>query len=120
MATDRLSMRKTREILRQKWLLGRSHRQVRDSVRVSLGRSTACSRAKNAGLDWAKVEALSDDKLEAALYKKAATLQARQRTLPDFATMHRELRRVGVTLQLLHLEYLQKHPDGYQYSQYCE
>lgn len=34
--------------------------------------------------------------------------------------MHTELRRPGVTLQVLHLEYLEKHPHGYRYSQFCE
>ncbi|MEW6439287.1 MAG: IS21 family transposase, partial [Pseudomonadota bacterium] len=34
--------------------------------------------------------------------------------------IHRELRRKGVTLQLLWQEYKQDHPDGYQYSQFCE
>jgi transposase len=34
--------------------------------------------------------------------------------------VHRELRRKGVTLQLLWMEYKQAHPDGYQYSQFCE
>ena len=37
MATERLSMRKIREILRQKWVLGRSHREVARSVGVSVG-----------------------------------------------------------------------------------
>jgi hypothetical protein len=37
MATERLSMRKTREILRQKWELGRTHREVAASVGLSLG-----------------------------------------------------------------------------------
>jgi hypothetical protein len=27
--------------------------------------------------------------------------------------------RAGVTLELLHLEYLQQHPDGYRYSAFC-
>jgi transposase len=26
----------------------------------------------------------------------------------------------GVTLELLHLEYLEQHPDGYRYTQFCE
>ena len=34
--------------------------------------------------------------------------------------MHSEIRRKGVTLQLLNLEYLEQHPGGYQYSQFCE
>ena len=37
MATERLSMRKMREILRQKWELGRTHREVVESVGLSLG-----------------------------------------------------------------------------------
>ena len=34
--------------------------------------------------------------------------------------IHRERRKPGVTLELLHLEYLEQHPDGYRYTQYCE
>jgi transposase len=114
-------MRKTREILRQKWELGRSHRQVRASVGVSLGAiDGALTRAREAGLDWAKVLGLSDDELEAVLYTKAATTSPRRRPLPDFTLIHAERKRVGVTLELLHLEYLEKHADGYQYSQFCE
>jgi transposase len=41
------------------------------------------------------------------------------RPLPDPAWIHTELRRAGVTLELLHLEYLQAHPDGYRYSAFC-
>ena len=37
MTTERLSMRQTREILRQKWTLGLSHRAVARSLRVGLG-----------------------------------------------------------------------------------
>jgi transposase len=33
--------------------------------------------------------------------------------------MPTELRRPGVTLELLHLEYLAAHPDGYRYSAFC-
>src|SRR5262249_29117995 len=40
--------------------------------------------------------------------------------LPDFVYLHTELRRPGVTLELLHHEYLERHPDGYRYSQFCE
>jgi transposase len=36
-----------------------------------------------------------------------------------FPTMVKELRRKGVTLQLLWEEYLREHPDGYQNSQFC-
>ena len=54
MATERLSMRKTREILRLKWSLDRSHREVARSLGVSVGMvGVTLKRAENAGLDWA-------------------------------------------------------------------
>jgi DNA-directed RNA polymerase specialized sigma24 family protein len=65
MATERLSMRKTREILRQKWELGRTHREIAASVGQSLGAvATTLGRARAAGLDWAQAQTLSDAALE--------------------------------------------------------
>ena len=65
MATERLSMRKTKEILRQKWALKRTHREVALSVGVSTGAvSGAVQRAEAAGLDWAAAEGLSEEALE--------------------------------------------------------
>src|SRR5690606_41668572 len=69
MAKERLSMRKTREILREKWELGLSHRAVMRILGVSLGMvSNTVARAQAAGLrTWAEVEALSDEALEERL-----------------------------------------------------
>lgn len=67
MATERPSMRHTREILRQKLLLGRSHREVARSLDVSVGTVGATVlRARALGLDWAQAQALADDALEAS------------------------------------------------------
>jgi transposase len=119
MATERLSMRNTREILRQKWTLGRSHREVGQSVGVSIGAvSAVIARATAAGLDWLAVTALADDALEAKLYPSVAA--SSERPLPDCAYIHAERRKPGVTLELLHLEYLEKHPNGFRYTQFCE
>src|SRR5256885_8873 len=52
MATERLSMRQTREILRQKWRLGRTHREVAQSLGISCGAvGTTVLRARAAGLE---------------------------------------------------------------------
>src|SRR5439155_26805502 len=57
MATERLSMRQTRKILRQKWSLGRTHREVAQSLGISCGAvGTTVLRARAAGLDWAQVD----------------------------------------------------------------
>jgi len=120
MATERLSMRQIREILRQKWVLGCSHRQVTASLRVSVGTVTAVlRRASHAGLDWAQVTALPDDALEACLYGAGAPPGA-TRPVPDCAYLHAERKKPGVTLELLHLEYLEQHPDGYRYTRFCD
>jgi transposase len=116
-------MHKTREILRQKWVLERSHREVARSLGVSFGAvATVMSRAKHAGLArFEETEQLSDPELEKRLYGARPEPQAaRERRLPDFGYLHAERRRPGVTLQLLHLEYLEQHPDGYRYSQFCD
>ncbi len=119
MARARLSMRRTHEILRQKWLLGRSHRVVARSLGVSVGKvSTTGARAQAAGLSWSEVEGLVEAQLEVRLYGTQASPGV-GRPLPDFETVHAERRRPGVTLQLLHLEYLERHPDGYGYTQFC-
>lgn len=121
MARARLSMRKTREILRQKWLLGLSHRRVALSLDVSVGMvSETLARAQTAGLGkWSQVELLSEEALEARLYGVDVPV-SKPRPLPDYSWVHTELRRAGVTLQLLHLEYLEAHPAGYRYTQFCE
>ena len=119
MATERLSMRKIREILRCKWALGRSHREVASSLGVSVGAVSGVERrARAAGLDWPTAEALGDEALEARLY--GDTSAQRRRPLPDPVWIHTERKRPGVTLELLHMEYRERHADGYGYTQFCE
>ena len=113
-------MRQIREILRQKWGLGQSHRAVAESLRISNGTvGTTVLRARAAGLDWAQVEGLTDEVLEARVYGPP-TPPTHHRVVPDCAYLHVERRKPGVTLELLHLEYLEQHPDGYRYTQFCE
>jgi transposase len=112
-------MRSSREIIRQKWLLGRPHRAISKSVGVSLGAvSLALTRATEAQLTWDVVQALDDDALEARLYPSVDA--AGPRPEPDCAWIHRERHRAGVTLELLHHEYLEKHPDGFRYTTFCD
>src|SRR5437016_4180447 len=63
------------------------------------------------------IEPLDEATLEARLYPSMVAEHARP--VPDPAYLHTELRRKGVTLQLLHLEYLEQHPGGYGYTQFC-
>ena len=120
MSTERLSMRKAREILRQKLELELSHREVAMSAGVSVGVvSKVVNRAEKAGIDWAAASALDDDALDVKLYGPRLPATA-TRPAPDCVHIHIERKRPGVTLELLHVEYLEDHHDGYRYSQFCE
>src|SRR5262249_39655112 len=70
-------------------------------------------------VEWAQVEALGEAELEGRLYGVCHG-SGRGRAEPDYAQLHAERKRPGVTLELLHLEYLEREPGGYRYSQYCE
>lgn len=119
MAMERLPMRKIREILRLKLTLGLSHRATASSLGVSVGAvGETARRAKQKGLSWDNIESSSDDALETLLYGIKTTRRS-DRPLPDFEYIHQELRRPGVTKELLHMEYLENNPDGYQYSAFC-
>ena len=119
MATERLPMHHLREILRQKLALGRSHRQVARSVGVSPSTVAGVfADARSHGLDAAAVEALTDAELEARMYPKAPLTCLRAE--PDCAALHLEMRRPGVTLALLHVEFLTAHPDGVRYTAFCD
>ena len=64
---------------------------------------------------------LTDAALEAQLFTAAGNKQGhRRRAEPDWAAVHRELKRKHVTLQILWDEYIEQHPDGYRYSRFCE
>lgn len=112
-------MRSSREIVRQKWLLGRTHRAIAKSVGVSLGAvSLALARATTAELTWEVVETIDDAELERRLYPSVTA--ATERPEPDCVWIHRERRRPGVTLELLHHEYLERHPNGLRYTTFCD
>jgi len=121
-ATERLTMRNAREILRTKWELGLSNRQAARSAGTSPASvDNVLKRARAAGLtSFADVAGLSEDELMLRLYAETNLGAVMTRAEPDCAWIHRERSRPGVTLDLLHQEYLEQHPDGYQYTAFCD
>ena len=116
-------MRKLKEVLRLKWVCGLSHRQISRAAGISVGAVSAyAARASAANLDWASVEPLADDELEAKLRLPADQNTQARRVELDYALVHRELRRANVTLQLLWEEYVEAHlgERTYRYTQFCQ
>ena len=121
MANKRLSMRKIKEVLRLHFELGLGQRQIGRSLRIP--HSTVgeyLQRMAMAGLSWPLPEAMSDTELESRLFPPLPRVPFKDRPLPEWAEVHTELKRKGVTLSLLWEEYLAEHPDGYQYSRFCD
>jgi transposase len=119
MPQERLPMRKIREVLRLR-AQGLSKRRIATSLGISATAAVEClQRARRAGLSWPLPGDLDDALLELCLYPPA-TLNKVQRPQPQWPSIHRELKRAGVTLQLLWEEYRGEYPGGYGYSQFCE
>ena len=119
MPRPRSAMRKMREVLRLTFAEGLSRRRVGAALRMPYTTVTDyLDRARRAGLGWPLPEDLDETALEARLFTSAALPPGPTRPVPDWPTVHRELRRKGVTLQLLWLEFKTAHPDGYQYTQF--
>ena len=124
MPNRRLSMRKIKEVLRLKYDCGISEREIARSCQIS--RSTVADylrRAAAAKLSLAEASVLSQTQLEARLFATEHIPSTVKRPAPDCEYIYNELRtyrKFNLTLSQLWLEYKQSHPDGYQYTQFCE
>lgn len=116
-------MRPITEVLRLA-AQGRSQREI--SISTGLAKTTVnryLRRAEAAGLSWPLPAEVDQAALEAKLFL-ADELRGEPKTgrpEPDWEQVHRELksRRHHVTLQLLWMEYRERHPDGWGYTQFC-
>lgn len=124
MAKMRMSMRKTKEILRLKWEGRLSNRQIARSCQVSPGTVWKyVGRAQAQQLNWQTVQVMSEEELDRRLFgdEPGSAVAVSEKPLPDFKGMHEELcRHKSLTLALLWQEYKETHPDGYEISRFCE
>ena len=114
-------MRKIREVLRLKFELDLSVRQIFKSTQISRPTvSDYLRRFAVSGLPWPLPAGLADAEIDARLFPPKPALPDAMRPAPDWALVNRELRRKGVTLFLLWQEYKTSQPDGFLYSWFCE
>jgi transposase len=120
-------MRQIREVLRLHHECGLNQRQICSSVGISKGSVSAyLARAAAAGLSWADASQLDEAEVERRLFKQLGRNEPSARAPIDFNWVHREMRRTGVTLQLLWVEYRDavvaagRGVRAYQYSQFCD
>src|SRR3984957_1195992 len=121
MPAERLSMRQIRDVLRLCWESGLPQRAAARSLGLGQGTvSSYLSRARAFGITWPLPDDLDDAALEALLFPPPSGIPTDQRPMPDWAWVHRELRRPDVTLALLWEEYRASAPDGFGYSWFCD
>jgi transposase len=117
---ERKSMRRIKECLRLHIESRLSQQAISRSLQIA--RSTVqdyLRRAAGNKTSWVDLKDFSDDHLEALLFP-GPTPSTKERALPDWDQVHKELHSKSyVTLQILWQEYIQTHPDGYSYTRFC-
>ncbi|MFB5191049.1 IS21 family transposase [Alicyclobacillus fastidiosus] len=113
-------MHKIHEVLRLYHQSQMSERAIASSLmlsRATIGK--IIRRADEAGITWPLPDDMTESQLERALFPRP---QGRPKNCfePNWNEIHMEMRKKGVTLQLLWMEYKEQHPDGYQHTQFCE
>ncbi len=120
MPQQRMDIRMIKDILRLKYQGGLSHERIAQSLSISKGAvAKYLSLAGGAGLDWALTVELDESSLERRLMGGGAAFS--RAVEPDYARVHVELRRKGVTLMLLWGEYRAAHEGQrtWAYTQFC-
>ena len=109
-------MLKAREILRLKYQIGLSLRDIAKSV--SCGKTTVSEvleRAREVKIGWPLN--LNDKELISLLYPP--TQSQSMIPEPDIEYIFYEMKKKHLTLMLLWEEYKEAHPDGIMYTQFC-
>jgi transposase len=114
-------MRKIRQVLKLARESGLTKRQIARSLAMSPTTvGEYLRRADDARLVWPLPPDWDDRQLESALFPSLPRGHRDTRPPPDWPTIHCDYKRKGVTLLLLWEEYKAVHPDGIQYSQFCD
>ena len=121
MANRRISMRKIRELLRLHEECGLSNRQIARTLNISrpaVGEYLV--NFKLSGLTSTSINTMNDDEVMRVLETRKKERCERYRILSEkFTYLVKELKKPGVTLELLWQEYQKQYQEGYSYSQFC-
>ena len=120
MPRKRIGMKKIHEIIRLHEECKLSIRQIAKAVDVSrIKVSETVSILNEAGIRYTEIKEMKDSDLIEILTppkKVESKAEILQKYFPEYT---KELKKPGVTRQLLWQEYLQKDPDGLKYTQFC-
>ncbi len=123
MAQKRLCMRKSKEILRLKYELGKTEREIRDicGLKSKTTVHRCLERAGKAGITWPLPEGMTEDVLEAQLFPAIQPCKEFKKIAIDCAHVHEQMQMDNVTKKLIWEEYVESNPNNhYGYTQFCQ
>jgi transposase len=111
-------MRKLKEVARLSLELNLGVRPIARACNISTSTASVyVERLKRLGATYQEIDAMDEDVLSGLVFPKT---DKTSKPLPDFDYLARELKKKGVTLQLLHEEYKKDNPDGYERTQFYQ
>jgi len=112
-------MKKLKEIARLLLECNLGVRPIARSCTISTSTaSTYVEKLKELGATYREICEIDEDALSELLFPKGE--KTATKPLPDFTYLIAEMKKKGVTLQLLHEEYKKDNPDGYERSRFYQ
>ncbi len=116
-----LSVRKIKEVLRLHMNCGMGPREISRSLSISPATaSNYINAAKEADLSYSLIAGMGEEELKRIIKGEKTGDKRSSRPQPNWKEIHGELKKKGVTLQLLWEEYKAIYPNGYQSTQFCD
>ncbi len=114
-------MRKIDEVCRLRLKMGLGINQIAGACNISKSTaSTYVNKIEALKLSYEELLSMDEEAVYKLLFPAAAEMPVSDKAIPDFEYLTKELKKKGVTLQLLHEEYLRDNPSGYSRSQFYE
>jgi len=111
------TMKKIKEIARLLFECNLGIRPIARACNISTSTaSTHVEKLKELGVTYKDICETDEDTLSELMFPKG--VKPSVKPLPDFVYLHREMKKKGVTLQLLYEEYKRDNPDGYERTQF--
>jgi transposase len=110
-------MKKVKEVARLYLEMNLGVRPIARACNISTSTASVyVERLKGLQATYKEISEMDEDTLLGLIFPKEEKVSGKP--LPDFNCLHGELKKKGVTLQLLHEEYKRDNPDGYERTQF--
>src|SRR5208283_2005964 len=115
------NMRKIHEVSRLRLKMGLGINQIAGACNISTSTASVyVNKIEESKLSYEELSALDEDEAYRLLFPNVTSKSEADKAMPDLEYLAKELKKKGVTLQLLYEEYLRDNPGGYSRSRFYE